>query len=69
MKICSLCVTHASKEDAEKVSNHLLHKKFIPYINFFPVLGMYCWEGTKETDIEVNYSYGLWVVKETQFHE
>ncbi|MFH1359075.1 MAG: divalent cation tolerance protein CutA [archaeon] len=45
-------VTNPSKQEAEKVINHLIDKKLIACGNIFPITSCYLWKGEKENSNE-----------------
>lgn len=45
MAFIGIYVTHISREEAEKVANHLLEKRFVACVNFFPIENAYWWKG------------------------
>lgn len=53
MQIGILYVTHKNREEAEKVSNHLLSKRLIACSNSFPIQSSYWWKGNFESGDEI----------------
>jgi periplasmic divalent cation tolerance protein len=46
-------VTHKNLEEAKKVGNHLLKKKFIACANYFPIESSYWWNEKIEESKEI----------------
>jgi periplasmic divalent cation tolerance protein len=46
-------ITCKDREEAEKISKHLLEKKLIACANIFPIESFYWWKGKIEEDQEV----------------
>jgi periplasmic divalent cation tolerance protein len=42
-----------SEEEAEKVTDHLLERKLVACVNYFPIKSKYWWKGKIENDSEV----------------
>lgn len=45
--------THKNKEEAEKITKHLLKKRLIACANFFPIESSYLWKGKIESGKEI----------------
>lgn len=52
MKPILIYTTTASKQEAQKISHHLLNKKLIACANFFPIESIYSWQGKITEDKE-----------------
>lgn len=46
-------VTHKHMEDAEKISHHLLNKKLVACVNYFPIKSSYWWKWNIESTEEI----------------
>ena len=53
MKIVTLYVTHKNREEAEKITSHLLQNRLITCVNFFPIQSTYWWKGQLENQEEI----------------
>jgi periplasmic divalent cation tolerance protein len=52
MSFIIIYTTHPSKENAQKLANHLLQKKMVACANIFPIKSMYWYNGTIENEQE-----------------
>lgn len=52
MSFIAVYITHASEEEAQKLSTLLLNKKIIACSNIFPIKSQYHWQGNIENDQE-----------------
>jgi periplasmic divalent cation tolerance protein len=52
MNMVFVYVTFSSNEEAKKIANHLVRKKFIACANIYPVNAIYPWEGKIVDDNE-----------------
>lgn len=52
MSFITIYVTYYSKEEAEKIWNHLLNKKLIACYNLFPITSSYSWKWKIENSNE-----------------
>ncbi len=46
-------VTHKNKDEAEKVTKHLLSQKLIACVNYLPIQSEYFWKGEMANENEV----------------
>ena len=53
MKLILIYVTHKNLKEAKKVGAHLLKKKMIACVNYFPIESSYFWKGKIENSKEV----------------
>lgn len=53
MTFILIYVTHKNLENATKIAAHLLEKKFIACVNFFPISSSYWWNGKIEDSQEI----------------
>ena len=53
MNIVTLYITHKNKEEAKKVSDHLLPQRLVACTNFFPIQSSYWWKGNIEEADEI----------------
>ena len=53
MTFIIIYVTHKNLEDAQKIAFHLLKRKFISCVNFFPIKSAYWWKDKIENSKEV----------------
>jgi periplasmic divalent cation tolerance protein len=52
MSFIIIYTTNTSKENAQKLANHLLQKKMVACANIFPIKSMYWYNGTIENEQE-----------------
>ena len=52
MSFIAVYITHESREAAQKVVDHLLHRKCIACANVFPITSAYWWQGNISNDEE-----------------
>ncbi len=52
MSFIAIYITHASKENAQKLCNKLLEQHLIACANIFPIQSHYHWQGNIERDDE-----------------
>jgi periplasmic divalent cation tolerance protein len=52
MKFILIYTTHKSFDDAQKITDYLLHEKLIACVNFYPITSQYRWKGAIETASE-----------------
>ncbi len=45
MKFIIIYITHKNLKEAKKVAEHLLEKKLIACVNYFPIESAYWWQG------------------------
>jgi periplasmic divalent cation tolerance protein len=45
MKFIFVYITNPTQKEAEKIAKHLLKKRLVACVNFFPVKSFYWWEG------------------------
>ncbi len=53
MKFIIIYITHKSLKEAKKVAEHLLEKKMIACVNYFPIQSSYWWNGKIENAKEI----------------
>lgn len=53
MKFIIIYITHKNLKEAKKIANHLLEKKLVGCVNFFPVQCSYLWNGKIENSKEI----------------
>ena len=53
MSFIKIYVTFPNEKEAERIAKHLLEKKMIACVNFFPVKSMFRWEGKIQDSDEV----------------
>lgn len=49
---CLAYITASNEEEAEKISAHLLQKRLVACVNYFPIKSSYWWNGKIENDSE-----------------
>ncbi len=52
MSFIIIYITHASKENAQQIADHLIEKKMVACANIFPIQSAYWWKGKVENDNE-----------------
>jgi len=45
MKFIFVYITNPTQKEAEKIAKHLLKKRLVACVNFFPIKSFYWWEG------------------------
>jgi periplasmic divalent cation tolerance protein len=53
MSFIAVYITHGNENEAKKVASHLLEKKLIACVNFFPIESSYWWKGEIENAHEI----------------
>ncbi|MDD5093034.1 MAG: divalent-cation tolerance protein CutA [Dehalococcoidia bacterium] len=53
MKFIIIYITHKNREEASKITAHLLEKRLIACANIFPIQSSYRWQGKIENEDEV----------------
>ncbi len=46
-------LTHENKDEAKKITSHLLNKKLIACVNFMPIEACYWWQGKIDSANEI----------------
>lgn len=52
MSFALIYITHSSKDEARRVSQHLLQQKLVACANIFPITSAYWWHGSIQNDEE-----------------
>lgn len=52
MSFALIYITHSSKEEAQRISQHLLEQKLVACANIFPITSAYWWQGSIQNDEE-----------------
>lgn len=66
MAFIIIYVTHSTLKNAKKVAEHLLNKKFIACVNYFPITSSYWWGNKLEKSKEY---VSLLKTKETNWNK
>ncbi len=53
MKFILIYITHKNLREAKKVAGHLLAKRLIACVNYFPIQSSYWWKGKIESGKEI----------------
>ncbi len=53
MGFIAIYVTHKDMNEAEKIAEHLIKKRFITCVNYFPIKSSYWWKGKIENSQEI----------------
>ncbi|MDO8240967.1 MAG: divalent-cation tolerance protein CutA [Candidatus Moranbacteria bacterium] len=53
MKFIIIYITHKNMREAKKVASHLLGKRLIACVNYFPIQSSYWWKGKIESNKEI----------------
>jgi periplasmic divalent cation tolerance protein len=73
MSFITIYITNPSELAAEKIAEHLLHKKLIACVNIYPIKSMYWWKGELQKDTEwvalVKTTSALWETVRTEIEK
>jgi periplasmic divalent cation tolerance protein len=53
MKFIIIYITHPNLKTARKIADHLLRKKLIACVNYFPIESAYWWKGKVASEKEI----------------